>query len=88
MQDLKQNATNGTSDILVPDAYLTKVEMAGRLRKTTRTIDDWMAKGILPYMKIGRSVLFDWEDCQHHLNEYFRVSRFSPRPNKKDFSHE
>jgi hypothetical protein len=63
--------------VLASEKYLTKSEMAGRLRKTTRTIDSYMAQGILPYMKIGRSVLFDWEDCQRHLAEYFRVSRFN-----------
>jgi excisionase family DNA binding protein len=65
------------TNILVPEKYLTKGEVAARLRKTTRTIDFYMAAGILPYMKIGRSVLFDWDDVQRHLNEYFRVSRFS-----------
>ncbi len=65
------------SNILIPEKYLTKCEVATRLRKTTRTIDTWMSAGILPYMKIGRSVLFDWDDCQRHLDEYFRVSRFS-----------
>jgi excisionase family DNA binding protein len=63
------------SNIMVPEKYLTKGEVAARLRKTTRTIDSYMAHGILPFIKIGRSVLFDWEDCQRHITEYFRISR-------------
>lgn len=67
---------------------VTKREVATRFHKTTRTIDAWMAAGILPYYKIGRSVLFDWSDVQRHLAEYFRVSHFSPSTDKKGLSHE
>ena len=56
---------------------LTKPEVATRLRKTTRTIDTYMTRGILPYFKIGRSVLFNWTDVQRHLDKHFRISRFS-----------
>jgi excisionase family DNA binding protein len=65
----------------------TKVEIAARLRKTPRTIDTWMADGRLPYYKIGRSVLFDWDDVQRHLNEYFHVSRFSTKAKRKSGAH-
>ena len=69
-----QGAVTNTQD--QAQGYLTKAEVAIRLRKTIRTIDSWMARGILPYFKIGHSVSFDWEDCQRHLAEHFRVSSF------------
>ena len=68
--------------------YITKKVVAYRIQKTTRTVDAWMAAGILPYYKIGRSVLFDWEDVQRHLAEYFRVSRFSDNMKMKGVGHE
>jgi excisionase family DNA binding protein len=78
----KQSEWQGTARNACGHSLLTKSEIANRLRKTTRTVDTWMAAGILPHLKIGRSVLFDWDDVQHHLNEYFRVSRFNSAPRK------
>jgi excisionase family DNA binding protein len=40
------------------EPYLTKTEIAKQLKVTARTIDDWMAKGLLLYLKIGRTVRF------------------------------
>jgi excisionase family DNA binding protein len=46
--------------------YLTKPQIAERLKVTTRTIDTWMQKGLIPYRKIGRTVRFVWEEvCQY-----------------------
>jgi excisionase family DNA binding protein len=53
--------------------YLNKTEVAARLRKTVRTIDNWMARGILPYYKIGRTVSFRWSDVEGHMRENYRV---------------
>ncbi len=55
------------------DALLTKRELAARLRKSTRTTDDWMREGKLPYLKIGKTVLFRWADVIEKLNS-FRVN--------------
>jgi hypothetical protein len=41
------------------DNYITKQGMAVRMKVTPRTIDAWMAKGLVPYRKIGRTVRFD-----------------------------
>lgn len=40
--------------------FITKIEIAARLEVSTRTIDSWMAKKIIPFRKIGRTVRFDW----------------------------
>ncbi|MHC1769884.1 MAG: helix-turn-helix domain-containing protein [Verrucomicrobiia bacterium] len=48
--------------------YLTKQEIAERLRKTTRTIDFWMKKGLLPYIKLGHSILFHWPSVVNSLS--------------------
>ena len=64
-------------DVLIPEKYLTKVEVAALVRKTTRTVDAWMALGLLPYYKISRTVLFRLSDVQRHLDQNFRVNRLS-----------
>jgi hypothetical protein len=40
--------------------FLTKPEIAERLKKTPRTIEIYMAEGLLPYVKLRHSTLFHW----------------------------
>jgi excisionase family DNA binding protein len=47
--------------------YITNSEMAARMQVTPRTIDSWMAKGLVPFRKIGRTVRFDWDEVCEHL---------------------
>ena len=56
-----------------PPDFLTKIELAERLRKTTRTIDAWVARGFLPHVKIGRAILFSWEAVEAHIKANFTV---------------
>lgn len=58
-----------------PEPYIDKAEVARRLRKQVRTIDNWMRDGKIPYFKIGRSVNFKWSDVESHLAANFRVCR-------------
>src|SRR5262249_4184699 len=53
--------------------YITKEEVARRLKKTVRTIENWQRRGYIPFIKAGRSVLFDWDDVVAHLKKHFRV---------------
>ena len=46
---------------------LTKRELAARLKKTPRCIEQWMHKGYLPYIKIGHTVLFRWKSVVEQL---------------------
>ena len=55
------------------EKLLTKRDVAARLRKTTRTVETWMAIGHIPYYKIGRSVLFRWSDVESFLDANYRV---------------
>lgn len=49
------------ADLRTPN-LITKRELAARLRKTPRCIEVWMRARYLPYIRIGRSVLFDWNE--------------------------
>ena len=51
-------------------ALLNKRELAARLRLSTRSVDEWMRAKRLPYLKIGKTVRFDWQAVRAHLNNY------------------
>jgi excisionase family DNA binding protein len=57
------------------EPFITKAEVARRLGKRMRTIDNWMQRGLLPYYKIGRSVAFKWGEVEQHLRQICRVCR-------------
>jgi hypothetical protein len=63
------------SKLPVQDAYdadclLTKKELAQRLKKSVRSIENWMKLRYLPYIKIGHSVLFRWGDVIKALDHF------------------
>ena len=58
-----------------PEGFIDKPEVARRLGKTVRTIDAWMRRGILPYYKPDRRVLFRWTDIEQHIIAHYRVLR-------------
>ena len=60
------------------DEYIDKRQMATRLGVTTRTIDSWMAKTLIPFRKIGRLVRFDWEEVREHLKARSRPAAVNP----------
>ena len=59
----------------VTEPFINKEEVARRLGKTLRTVDNWMSRGLLPYYKIGRSVEFKWSDVEAHLAQTCRICR-------------
>lgn len=56
------------------DALLTKRALAARLRIAPRTLDSWMKKGHVPYLKVKKSVRFVFADVLRKLNEQYRVN--------------
>jgi hypothetical protein len=57
------------------DEMLTKKELAGKLKVTIRTIENWQREGFLPYIKISSVVLFHWPEIIGHLKANFKVCR-------------
>jgi excisionase family DNA binding protein len=55
------------------DELIEKPETAKRLKVGTRTLDEWMRQGRVPYLKFGKSVRFRWPDVVAHLDERCRV---------------
>lgn len=60
------------------EGYITKEEVARRIKKTVRTVEHWQRRGILPYVKVGQSVLFKWPVVEAHLDRHFGVCRSKP----------
>jgi excisionase family DNA binding protein len=54
---------------------LDKKQLAEHLKLTVRTIENWQRRGALPYVKVGKVVLFHWPDVVEHLRKNFRVCR-------------
>jgi hypothetical protein len=52
--------------------YLQKDEVAKRLNKSTRWVEMQCKAGVIPYIKIKRSVLFDWDAVVSSLNNCSR----------------
>ena len=55
------------------EPFINKPEVARRLGKRVRTVDNWMQQGLLPYYKIGRSVAFKWSEVEVQLKQVCRV---------------
>ncbi len=50
------------------EGLLTKFDISSRLRISTRSVDEWMRKGRIPYLKIGgKTVRFRWSDVLEKL---------------------
>jgi excisionase family DNA binding protein len=56
------------------EPFITKPEVARRLNKRVRTVDNWMQQGLLPYYKIGRSVAFKWSEVERQLRQVCHVN--------------
>jgi excisionase family DNA binding protein len=50
------------------DGLLSKRGLAPRLQISTRTVDSWMKRGLLPYGKIGKTVRFRLQDVLEKLS--------------------
>jgi len=57
------------------EGFIGKPEVARRLGKHVRTVENWMQSGILPYYKVGHAVVFRWSEVEVQLRERCRVCR-------------
>jgi excisionase family DNA binding protein len=54
--------------MIEPEMPVTKKEVAAYFKVTPRCVDQWMAAGLIPYIKIGRKcVRFIIADVKAHL---------------------
>jgi len=57
----------------VSDDLLTKRQLAPKLQIAPRTLDLWMRKGRIPFLKVGKTVRFRLADVLEKLDA-FRVN--------------
>jgi len=56
------------------EQYISKLEMARRMDVSSRTIEIWMREEKVPFVKIGRTVRFNWGDIREHLSRQQRLN--------------
>ena len=64
-------ASNGTGK-----NWKKKREIAGHFKCNIRTVTKLMRRGILPYVKIGRFVRLDVDECDRAMEKYKSKSLF------------
>jgi hypothetical protein len=58
----------------MPEGDIDKRELAKRLGRTPRSVDTYMALGIVPFYKLGRrTVAFKWSEVDAHIMAHYRV---------------
>ena len=62
-------------DAAAVEPFINKREVAKRLGNTTRTVDNMMRRGMIPYYKLGYRVAFRWSEIQSHLAQTCRICR-------------
>ena len=55
------------------EGYIDKRECARRLGRTVRSVDTYMALGMVPFYKLGRTVAFKWSEVDAHIKAHYRV---------------
>jgi len=55
------------------DVVLDKVQVAGRLNISLRTLETWMAEGDIPFWRRKKLVRFYWPDVEAYLRRRFGV---------------
>ena len=53
--------------------FITKDEVAKRLKKSERTIENWQRRGYIPFTKAGHAVLYKWSEVEAHLQKHFHI---------------
>jgi excisionase family DNA binding protein len=68
------------------ERLLTKSQLALRVGVSMRTIESWMAKKLIPYIKIRKTVRFHWPDVEQALKRRFGVG-YAPEAIGRSVTH-
>lgn len=65
----------------IEDEYLTVAEVAGNLKLNQQTVRNWIDRGELPAVRVGRRVRIKRSDYDRYVQEgYSGAARPEPRP--------
>ncbi len=74
MNNESQQSGAGTA-ASAAEPFINKAETARRLGCGLRTVDAWMRRGIVPFYKVSKRVMFRWSEVQAVLERNCRVDR-------------
>jgi hypothetical protein len=63
----------GINRLTPAEGWVSKKAAAAHLKITPRTLDNWMKRGLVPYVHIGRNVRFKLNDVDETLNRRLRM---------------
>ena len=66
------------------NVYISKLTLAARLEVSPRTLENWVAKQLIPCVKIGHTVRFNWTAVQSHLEKSKPVIKSALLPRTTD----
>ena len=58
--DVREQGSEPNKTASGQTGFIDEQQLLARLPISRRTLGNWKAKGILPYIKIGRRCLYDW----------------------------
>lgn len=70
---MKTNEDANTAPHEALDGLLNKRQIAERVGVSMRTVEFWMAKRLIPYVKIRKTVRFCWPDVEDAIKRNFGV---------------
>ena len=69
LEDNFDKLAKQTPDKKETPEMLTDKELADRLKMSRVTLYEWRRKGILPFKRIGKRVLYNWDDVYKTLKD-------------------
>ncbi len=71
-----ESQQSGTATVAsAVEPFINKAETSRRLGCGLRTLDTWMRRGIVPFYKVSKRVMFRWSEVQAVLERNCRVDR-------------
>lgn len=64
---IELKAEGRINDMLLPVGWVSKKRAAKHLGIGDRTLTDWMARRLIPYVRVGRKVIFNLREVDEHL---------------------
>ena len=58
---------------VVGPIFITKAQLAEAIGTSPRTINDWMSRGLIPYVRIGNVLRFDLAKVKAAMETRFEV---------------
>jgi excisionase family DNA binding protein len=62
--------SEGSSPLKLGSKYARKGVVASYLGVCPRTVDNWMKSGAIPFMRVGRVILFNLHEVEESLNKF------------------